>query len=113
MLPMNAFALSELLIAMGCTGLGALVFKTCEDRRLGRIWLLLNLAIAIYGAGCFFFGTARDIHTALWLWRLAWGFGVVWIPSLHLHFVRRLCGRENLNPVRVQYVIAGLFFLTW
>jgi hypothetical protein len=70
MLPMNAFALSELLIAMGCTGLGALVFKTCEDRRLGRIWLLLNLAIAIYGAGCFFGYGAWHGDSALFGFRL-------------------------------------------
>jgi len=110
---MNAFSLSGLLIMTVCIGLGAFVLYKCTDRRLGLIWFLSNIAVAMWGALCFFNSMTSTPSRVLWLWRFTWGFGVVWIPSLHFHFVCRLCGLERKRPIQLNYVFAALFFMAW
>jgi len=58
-------------------------------------------------------GTTHSATLALWTFRILWGFGVVWIPSLHLHFVYRLCRRVEIKVIRFHYIVAGFFFLFW
>ena len=59
---------------------------------LNRVWFYFTGSVALWGFGSLWIALAQDHDSALWAWRLAFAFAVVWIPILFYHFVR--CSAE-------------------
>jgi signal transduction histidine kinase len=110
---MKPFPLSGLLTIVSALALAGFVWSRCRDRRLARIWLLFNLSVGMWGLCALLSGYVTHESDALLLWRATGGFGVLWIPCFHLHFVNVLCGRERPRELLVHYLIAAGFLSIW
>jgi len=109
---MTAFALSGLLAGVSSIGFGLFVLVTTENKRLGRSWFLFTLSVAVYGFGCAWIGSSRDMVQSLWAWRTMYGLGVIWIPVLFFHFVCTFLEARRFRAILIQYVIGFCFFCT-
>ena len=107
---MNPFALSGLLTGITSLGLGVFVLFMNPRRPLNRCWFLFTGSVAVWGLGGMWIALTQDHDTALWAWRLAFAFGVVWIPILFYHFVLLFCGLDGQRLLRVNYGIGMAFF---
>ena len=105
----NPFAVSSLLAGIASSALGFLVLLKSENRRLGKIWCLFGLSVAMYGFGGVGFSTALDPQRAFFWWHIAYGFGVIWIAPLFYHFVCEFVDSPR-HWTRLHYVI-GFFWL--
>ena len=64
-----------------------------RDRFVNGLWLLLNIAISLYGLGIYISANSPDYDTGLLGWRIAYT-GVTLIPALLLHHAYRFTGAE-------------------
>jgi signal transduction histidine kinase len=106
----NPFAVSGLLAGISSAGFGLLVLLKSENRRLGRIWWIFTLSVAVWGFGGIFLSTTGDPARALFWWRMAFGAGVIWIAPLFFHFVCEFINRSH-RLTSVHYVIAAAWLL--
>jgi len=107
---MNPFALSGLLAGITSFSLGLLVLLKIPNKKLGRIWFLFSLSVALWGFGGMWIALAKNPSEALLAWRVAFGFGVIWIPPCFYHFVCIFCDLERRPSIVIHYLI-GLTFL--
>ena len=109
---MNLYALSGLFSVI--TGLTAapLVFINSrkEDRFVNGLWLLLNIAISLYGLGIYIAARSPDYNIGLWGWKIAY-LGVTMVPAILFHHTYRFTGshiKKGLLPILYGL---GFFFL--
>ena len=107
---MNSFALSGLFTGVTSLALGLFVFFMNPRRPLNRIWLLFTGSVALWGGGGMWIAMTQDHDTALWAWRLAFAFGVLWIPILFYHFVLLFCGLPGRRLLNANYAMGMLLF---
>lgn len=107
---MNPFALSGLLTGVTSLALGMFVLFMNPRRPLNRIWCLFTGSVALWGVGGMWIAMTQDHDTALWAWRLAFAFGVLWIPILFYHFVSLFCGLPGRRLLKANYAIGFLLF---
>lgn len=110
MIAWNPFALSGLLIGTTCLAMGAFIFLTAPRNPISRSWSAFTLAVAIWGFSGLWIALEKNSSTALLAWRIAFSFGVVWIPVLFYHFVIAFCGLPQRGLLLLNYVIGALFF---
>jgi len=58
------------------------------------------------------FALAKTEEEALWAWRVATAFGVLWIPILFHHFVHEFCELPRKRSLVLPYVFGVLIFPT-
>jgi signal transduction histidine kinase len=102
---MNPFAWSGLLAGVFSSGLGLLVLAKSPNRKLGRIWFIFALSVAVWGFGSMWIGLAKTPTEGLLAWRLAYAFGVIWIPVLFYQFVCIFCELERKMLVAAHYIV--------
>ena len=88
---MNAFAFSGLLTGLTSMAFGYFVYVKGRHRSVNKLWFFFTLAVGVWGWGGMWIGLAATPTEALWAWRVAFAFGVVWIPILFAHFVYVFC----------------------
>lgn len=88
---MNLFALSGLLTGLSSLAFGYFVYWKGAHRPLNRLWFIFTVSVAMWGFGGMWIALAPTPNQALWAWRLALAFGVLWIPIFFHHFVRTFC----------------------
>ncbi len=67
---MNLFAIAGLILGITCLLLAIFVFFL-RKTKLHNIWVFFNLAVAIWGIGCFIVGIASTEPRALLGWKFA------------------------------------------
>jgi len=107
---MNAFALSGLLTGITSLAFGYFVFLKGRTQRLNRLWFIFTLSVAVWGFAGMWFALAKTEVEALWAWRVATAFGVLWIPILFHHFVHEFCELPGKRSLALPYVFGALFF---
>jgi signal transduction histidine kinase len=107
---MNPFALSGLLTGITSLSFGYFVYVKAPARHLNRLWFVFASSVAVWGFGGMWIGLARTEMEALWAWRLAFAFGVVWIPIFFYHFVCVFSERTHRPLLLLSYGIGLCFF---
>jgi len=107
---MNPFALSGLLTGITSFAFGYFVFLKGQTQRLNRLWFIFTGSVAVWGLGVMWFALAKSEAEALWAWRVATAFGVLWIPILFHHFVHEFCEHREKKSLVLSYIL-GIFFL--
>ncbi|MGH7229232.1 MAG: ATP-binding protein [Nitrospiraceae bacterium] len=107
---MNPFAVSGLLTGLTSLTMGGFVLSKNPDNRLSRLWFLFTGSVAVWGFGGMWIASEPNETIALLAWRIAFAFGVVWIPILFYHFVTILCELRQMNVLLVNYLLGILYF---
>ena len=109
---MNIYALSGLFTVMTGLTIAPLIFLNSRkrDRFVNGLWLLLNIAISLYGLGIYISANSPDYDTGLLGWRIAYT-GVTLIPALLLHHAYRFTGAEIKRRTLVVLYGLSLLFL--
>ena len=101
---MNMFALSGLLLGITCLML-SVVLGVYGKTKLHHIWVLFNLAVAIWGFGCFVVGRATNESIALIGWRFA-HIGGLFVNVFFYHMVSNFCDLKRKKTIIVVYSLA-------
>ena len=107
---MNPFAVSGLLTGISSLAFGYFVYWKGRDRPLNRLWFIFTLSVAVWGFGGMWIALAPTPSEALWAWRLAYAFGVVWIPILFNHFVHAFCKLPGRTFLILSYATGIVVF---
>lgn len=107
---MNPFALSGLLTGLSSLAMGFFVLSKDTTGKLNRLWFLFTGSVAVWGFGGTWIALEKNELTALLAWRIAFAFGVVWIPIFFYHFVTIFCGLQQKKLLLANYVIGALLF---
>ncbi len=107
---MNAFALSGLLTGVSSLAMGLFVLSRDRTSPLYRIWFLFTASVASWGFGGMWIALEDDPDRALLAWRVAFAFGVVWIPIFFYHFVTIFCEIPQKKLLLVNYIIGISIF---
>jgi signal transduction histidine kinase len=105
---MNPFAVAGLLLGITSLLLALIVFVQGRTK-LHLIWVFFNLAVAIWGFGCFIVGNASNESVALLGWRFA-HVGGIFVAVFFYHMVYIFSGLKRRKSLIAVYLI-GLFFL--
>jgi signal transduction histidine kinase len=108
---MNPFALSGLLTVITSLVCGLVVLYHSPNKKLARIWFLFSISVAVYGVGTIVFASTKSPTTSIYAARWMYVLGVLWIPSLYLHFVSIFLDIPNRRLIIANYFIS-LFFCT-
>ncbi len=106
---MNAFSVSGLLTGLSSIAFGYFVYLKGRERSVNRLWFYFSISVAVWGWGSMWIALARTPAEALLAWRVAFGFGVVWIPILFAHFVHVFCERPRTHFLIVSYAHGIIF----
>ena len=107
---MNAFAFSGLLTGLTSLAVGVFVLSQDLANRLNRLWFFFTISVAIWGFGSMWIALEERATNSLFAWRLAFSFGVLWIPILFYHFVLIFCNLEQRKILLTNYIVGLLFF---
>ncbi len=99
---LNIFSLAGLLLAITCF-LIAIIVLVYGRSKLHRIWLLCNIAICIWGIGCFLVGISKTEQEALFGWRLA-HLGGVFIAVFFYHMACIFCEVNRKYVIIFAYI---------
>jgi signal transduction histidine kinase len=102
------YGASSILIAITSLGISVFVFTKGSRNRRNRIWILLTLAIALYGFGAYMVSISSGPQEAHLWWQVAY-MGIIFIPALFMHFVCKLIDIKRPVLLRILYSIT--FFL--
>ncbi len=109
---MNLFALTSLLCGLSSLALAvfALVVGKTKSQRL---FVAFNVAVAVWGLGCFIAGIADNRDLALFGWKMGI-LGGTFISSIFYHLVSVLCNSVKKKIIYFSHAQAALFsFLTF
>ncbi|MFQ5788030.1 MAG: hypothetical protein ACE5H1_08620, partial [Thermodesulfobacteriota bacterium] len=107
---MNPFALSGSLAGLTSLGVGLFVYSKHMTNRLNKLWFLFTASVAVFGFSVVWIALEKNQANSLWAWRVAFSFGVLWIPILFYHFVLVFCGMEQRKALFINYILCFLFF---
>ncbi len=108
---MNPFAWSGLLAGVSSLGFGSLVLLKSRSRKLGLIWFLFSLSVAVWGFSCTLLpliSKQGPKHSLLFL-KTTYALGVVWMPVFFHHFVSRYCETRANRILAMNYMVALLY----
>jgi signal transduction histidine kinase len=106
---MNPFALSGLLTGLSSIAMGLFVLSRDRTSRLNQLWCYFTFSVALWGFGGMGIGLVQEPSQALWVWRLSFALGVLWIPILFFHFVCHFCDLPFKKTVFLNYLIGSLY----
>lgn len=104
---LNTFSISGLAVFLTCFSLAVFILIYGKTK-LQRIWALFNIAVGIWGFGCFLIGKAPTESTALISWKIA-QIGAIFISVLFFHVVCVFCEIPRRKIIIAAYLQA-LFF---
>jgi signal transduction histidine kinase len=107
----NAFALSGLLTGVSSLAVGLFVLSKGPAKPLNRLWFAFACSVSLWGFGALWISQEQNPSTALLAWRLAYAFGVIWIPVLFFHFVLIFSESKPDRLLPLQYAIGAIFSL--
>ena len=105
---MNLFAMAGLLLGVTCLFLSFLVLRY-GNSKLHRIWVYFNLAVSIWGFGCFIVGIASNEATAKIGWKFA-HVGGIFVGVFFYHVTCIFCELKRKKSIVATYFI-GLFYV--
>jgi signal transduction histidine kinase len=105
----NPFVVSELLVGISCLSFGLFVYLKDPKRKLYQIWLFFNLSISCWGFLGLFATSVHNPYLSVFLWSLALGCGVIWIPIFFLHFIYQFCEVQYRKFLYFSYFITIIF----
>jgi signal transduction histidine kinase len=104
------FSFVGLIIAASCLLL-AFIILVYSNRKVHLIWSLFNLAVVVWGVGCFLIGiSGHDYNKALVGWKI-FVLGITFIPVFCYHFVSEYCYAKSKWFLLFCY-IQGIVFST-
>ena len=106
----NPFVISSLLTAISSLFLGFFVYLQNPQRKLYQLWLYFNLVVAVWGVGGIAIGMCQNPNISLWLWRITYAFGVMWMPVFFLHFACEFCEIKKNKWLKIVYIFHMLIF---
>jgi len=106
---LEPFAFSSLLAFITSIALGLLVLIKSTNKKLGQIWFLFSVMVAVWGLGGMGIGIAKTPSASLLSWRLSFMLGVTWIPVVFYHFTCIFCEIKRPRTILAQYIIGALF----
>jgi signal transduction histidine kinase len=103
------FSLLGLILGTTCLLL-VFILSIYRKTKIRLIWLLFNLAVAIWGFGAFLIGRATTPSSAITAWRLS-HIGVIFISVFFFHTAITLCDIEaKRKKIIIFAYLQGLFF---
>jgi len=105
---MNAFAIAGLILGITSSCLALIVFLYGRTK-LHRIWAFFNIAVAIWGFGCFMVGQAGNAAAALVTWKFA-HIGGIFVGVLFYQMVCEFCELNRRRSIVAAYAV-GIVFL--
>lgn len=108
MIVMNLFAFSGMLLGTTCLAL-VLIIAFYGKTRLHRVWLLFNVAVAIWGFGSFFIGIASNPSSALTSWKFA-TIGAIFLSVFFYHMSCIFCNVEEARRKLIIFAYVQAFF---
>ncbi len=105
---MNFFALSNIFTAVTSLAVGIFVLLKDKHRLIYKIWFMFTFAVFAWGIFGLSIAVCKDPKTALFLWRLSFSLGVVWIPVFFLHFVYEFCSLKSKYFLIAAYALSIL-----
>jgi two-component system NtrC family sensor kinase len=100
---MNTFAIAGLLLGITCLLLAVFIF-IYRKTKLHLIWIFFNLAVAIWGFGCFMVGIASTESDALFGWRFA-HVGGLFVAVFFYHMVCAFYDLKHKKRIIAVYSI--------
>ena len=97
------YALSTIVTAVAVLGLGAFVYFKNPRVKANQLWALFNVAIASWAISQTIYVTTNDLTKAYFFVRLSYLFGVLWIPTLYLHFILVHLNEQKRWPLYLAY----------
>ena len=101
----NIFSFSGLLLGLTGTVLVIIILRLRKSK-LHSLWMLFNIAVALWGWGAFFIGKTASSHEALILWRVSY-VPILFISVFFIHVVYELCELTS-NRVLIFAYIYGI-----
>ncbi len=102
----NLFSLSGLLLGLTGTIL-AIIILYLRKSRLHFVWMLFNIAVALWGWGSFFLGRMPDSYETLMLWRVSY-IPILFISVFFVHVVYELCNIKSKKVLIFAYIHATI-----
>lgn len=104
---MNLFAIAGLGLGISSSLLSFIVLFLSRNK-LHHIWFFFNLAVAVWGYGCFLVGIASNEASALLYWKIA-HIGGLFVSVFFYHMVCLFSGLNRYKSIFVAYVLGFLF----
>jgi signal transduction histidine kinase len=104
---MSLFSIAGLLLGITCLLLAGIVAKNGRSK-LHFVWAFFNVAVAIWGIGCFIVGQATSESTALFGWKFA-HVGGLFVAVLFYHMVCIFCNLNRPLSIITAYSLGILF----
>lgn len=107
---MNLFSIAGLILGITSSSLAVIVFMYGRSM-LHRIWVFFNIAVAIWGFGCFMVGQSVNETSALFAWKFA-HIGGIFVSVFFYHMVCEFCELSRRKSIIVAYAVGtGFLFL--
>ncbi len=103
------FGLSGLILGVTCSIL-ILFLSIYGKAKLHRIWVLFNVAVAVWGYGSYFIANASNEREALIVWKIAFS-GVLFIAVFFYHVACLFCQIKRFKTILFAYLQGFLFFI--
>ena len=97
------YALSTVVTAVAVLSLGLFVLFKNPRARPNQLWALFNAAVFVWAACQSIHIVIHDFSMAYFLIRLYYMFGVLWIPTLYLHFILVYLNERRRWPLYLAY----------
>src|SRR5271157_97762 len=104
---MNLFSIAGLTCAITCAALASIAFIFGKNK-LHRTLAFFNIAVGIWGLGCFLAGVARTDQSAVLGWRVGF-LGGFWIGPIFLILVFFACRVWRKN-IFIFGIVQAVFF---
>lgn len=108
---MNPFALSGLLICVITLSMGLFVYFKRQENQANKRWMIFAVSVAMWGFGAYKVAVTQDKVAAFFWWRFA-HVGVIFIPTLFLHFVCAFLEINRKKIILAAYIGSFLFLIT-
>lgn len=98
------YALSTIISSAAALGLGIFVLFKNPKAKANQLWFAFNLTIAGWAIPqSLYVAIVRDASLADFLVRLCYACGVIWIPTVFLHYVLVYLNRARRAPIYFAY----------
>src|SRR3989338_5079932 len=97
------YALSTAITAVTVLGLGIFVFSKNPKATPNRLWALFSLSVFVWATAQSIHIVIDDFSLAYFLIRFYYTFGVLWMPTLSLHFLLAYLNRKERWPLWLAY----------
>jgi signal transduction histidine kinase len=109
---MNSFTLSNILMLVTSLPLGYFVYSQNKNQEANKLWYIYTLSLNVWGICALFISLTSNPVFAIWLWRVAMGLGVIWMPVLFYHFAYLYAPWKEERRLKLAYIITTIFAIS-